>query len=439
MTEFLMPSLGADMDEGTVLEWLVKPGDVVAKGDLVAVVDTSKAAVDIETFQGGVVQEILVPPGQKVPVGTPLALLAAPGETAPAAAARQPEETAPAAAREPEEHLASPVVRRFARSSGVDLAGVHGTGAHGRITHQDVQRAADTTGSRRRVSPYARRRARELGVDPADLTALGAPGPVSAADGEAAAAARPDVTPPPAATRTAAPTAPAATAAAAAADRTAAMRRAIATLMARSKREIPHYYLTETFDLSAAQAWLRDHNAGRPVGDRLVMAALLAKATALAARQVPAVNGYWEDDAFRPAESVHLGIAVSLRGGGLVTPAIHDAADLALPDLMAALRDVVERARRGVLHRAELTDGTLTMTNLGERGAESVLGVIFPPQVALVGFGRVVERAVAVDGLVGARPTVRASLSGDHRAGDGHVGGTYLAAIGEMLERPEDL
>jgi pyruvate dehydrogenase E2 component (dihydrolipoamide acetyltransferase) len=437
MTEFLMPSLGADMDEGTVLEWLVKPGDVVAKGDLVAVVDTSKAAVDIETFQGGVVQEILVPPGQKVPVGTPLALLAAPGETAPAAAARQPGKTAPAAAREPEEHLASPVVRRFARSSGVDLAGVHGTGAHGRITHQDVQRAADTTGSRRRVSPYARRRARELGVDPADLTALGAPGPVSAADVEAAAAARPDVTPPSAATRTAAPTAPAATAAAA--DRTAAMRRAIATLMARSKREIPHYYLTETFDLSAAQAWLRDHNAGRPVGDRLVMAALLAKATALAARQVPAVNGYWEDDAFRPAESVHLGIAVSLRGGGLVTPAIHDAADLALPDLMAALRDVVERARRGVLHRAELTDGTLTMTNLGERGAESVLGVIFPPQVALVGFGRVVERAVAVDGLVGARPTVRASLSGDHRAGDGHVGGTYLAAIGEMLERPEDL
>jgi pyruvate dehydrogenase E2 component (dihydrolipoamide acetyltransferase) len=439
MTEFLMPSLGADMDEGTVLEWLVEPGDVVAKGDLVAVVDTSKAAVDIETFQGGVVQEILVPPGQKVPVGTPLALLAAPGETAPAAAARQPEETAPAAAREPEEHLASPVVRRFARSSGVDLAGVHGTGAHGRITHQDVQRAADTTGSRRRVSPYARRRARELGVDPADLTALGSPGPVSAADVEAAAAARPDVTPPSAATRTAAPTAPAATAAAAAADRTAAKRRAIATLMARSKREIPHYYLTETFDLSAAQAWLRDHNAGRPVGDRLVMAALLAKATALAARQVPAVNGYWEDDAFRPAESVHLGIAVSLRGGGLVTPAIHDAADLALPDLMAALRDVVERARRGVLHRAELTDGTLTMTNLGERGAESVLGVIFPPQVALVGFGRVVERAVAVDGLVGARPTVRASLSGDHRAGDGHVGGTYLAAIGEMLERPEDL
>jgi pyruvate dehydrogenase E2 component (dihydrolipoamide acetyltransferase) len=437
MTEFLMPSLGADMDEGTVLEWLVEPGDVVAKGDLVAVVDTSKAAVDIETFQGGVVQEILVPPGQKVPVGTPLALLAAPGETVPAAA-REPEETAPAAAaREHEEHLASPVVRRFARSSGVDLAGVHGTGAHGRITHQDVQRAADTTGSRRRVSPYARRRARELGVDPADLTALGAPGPVSAADVEAAAAARPDVTPPPAATRTAAPTAPAATAAAA--DRTAAMRRAIATLMARSKREIPHYYLTETFDLSAAQAWLRDHNAGRPVGDRLVMAALLAKATALAARQVPAVNGYWEDDAFRPAESVHLGIAVSLRGGGLVTPAIHDAADLALPDLMAALRDVVERARRGVLHRAELTDGTLTMTNLGERGAESVLGVIFPPQVALVGFGRVVERAVAVDGLVGARPTVRASLSGDHRAGDGHVGGTYLAAIGEMLERPEDL
>jgi pyruvate dehydrogenase E2 component (dihydrolipoamide acetyltransferase) len=159
----------------------------------------------------------------------------------------------------------------------------------------------------------------------------------------------------------------------------------------------------------------------------------------VAAKRVPQLNGYWVDDAFQPAPAVHLGVAVSLRGGGLVTPAIHDASDLALPDLMAALRDVVERARRGVLHRAELTDGTITLTNLGERGAESVLGVIFPPQVALVGFGRVAQRPVAVDGLLGVRPTVTATLSGDHRASDGHVGGTFLAVIGELLQRPEEL
>ena len=508
MSVFRMPSLGADMDEGTVLEWLVRPGDVVQKGDIVAVVDTAKSAVDVETFDGGVVQSILVEVGEKVPVGTPLAEIAAAGaesagtgpaepgsaEPEPAKSEPEPAKRAPAK-RAPAKHpgrgkkrprgapaapvaaepaaaapkarpdaLASPVVRHFAHTSGVDLAAVHGTGPGGRITHDDVQRAAASaqpdaaasaqpdaaasaqlaaaapTGGRARVSPYARRRARELGVDPADLVAaaLGS-GPVTARAVEAAASAsgRPGGS-----TRRAAPTSPAAASAATgstAAERAAAMRAAIATLMSRSKREVPHYYLTETFDLSTAAEWLRRRNEGLPVRERLVMAALLAKATAVAARRVPQLNGFWLEDGFRPAESVHLGVAVSLRGGGLVTPAIHDADTVALPDLMAALRDVVERARRGVLHRAELTDGTLTMTNLGERGAESVLGVIFPPQVALVGFGRVVERPMAVGGLIGVHPTVAATLSADHRASDGHVGGTFLAAIGELLERPEDL
>jgi pyruvate dehydrogenase E2 component (dihydrolipoamide acetyltransferase) len=209
--------------------------------------------------------------------------------------------------------------------------------------------------------------------------------------------------------------------------------------MARSKREIPHYYLTETLDLSVASTWLQRHNAPLPVGERVVMAALLAKATALAAHRIPDLNGFWVDDGFRPADAVHLGVAVSLRGGGLVTPAIHDAAALSVPDLMAAMRDLVERARRGVLHRAELTEGTITVTNLGERGAESVQGVIFPPQVALVGFGRVLERPVAVGGLVGVHPIVVATLSGDHRASDGHVGGRFLTTVADLMNKPEEL
>jgi pyruvate dehydrogenase E2 component (dihydrolipoamide acetyltransferase) len=217
------------------------------------------------------------------------------------------------------------------------------------------------------------------------------------------------------------------------------MRKAIGALMARSKREVPHYYLTDVVDLAAATEWLRRHNQDLPVSERVVVAALLCKATALAARQVPELNGYWVDEAFEPAEAVHLGVAVSLRGGGLVTPAIHDAASLTVPETMAALRDLVERARRGVLHRRELTEGTLTVTNLGERGAESVLGVIFPPQVGLVGFGRPVDRVVAVDGLVGVRPTTTVTLSGDHRASDGHRGGVFLEAIHTLLEHPEDL
>jgi pyruvate dehydrogenase E2 component (dihydrolipoamide acetyltransferase) len=459
MSVFRMPSLGADMDEGTVLEWLVAPGDTVHKGDIIAVVDTAKSAVDVETFDSGVVESILVAAGEKVPVGTPLAEISASPTAAEPAKPRagrpkrprrpKPEPVAAAPVRPVVAPKASPVVRRLARTSGIDLASVPGTGPDGRITHDDVVRAAaaredaevpapraaeETAAPARsaaRVSPYARRRAHELGIDPADLVGAGHTGPLLAADVEAAAVATPtNQEPEPVAPARPGPTP---------ADRAAAMRAAIAKLMARSKREVPHYYLHETIDLSAAATWLRQHNDGRPVRERLVMAALLAKATAVAAHRVPQLNGFWEADAFRPADAVHLGVAVSLRGGGLVTPAIHDADSLTPPELMLALRDLVERARRGVLHRGELTDGTLTMTNLGERGAQAVLGVIFPPQVALVGFGRVVDRPVAVDGLIGVHPTVDVTLSGDHRASDGHVGGTFLAIVAELLERPEDL
>jgi pyruvate dehydrogenase E2 component (dihydrolipoamide acetyltransferase) len=221
-------------------------------------------------------------------------------------------------------------------------------------------------------------------------------------------------------------------------DRQAAMRHAVGELMARSKREIPHYYLATTIDLTAATAWLVDQNAQRPVTERLLPAALLLKATALAAREVPAMNGFW-DDGFQPATGVHLGIAVSLRGGGLIAPALHDADTLTLDELMAGLRDLVERARTGRLRSSEMSDPTLTVTNLGEQGAEEVYGVIYPPQVALVGFGKVTERPWASGGMVGARPTVRATLAADHRASEGHEGSRFLAILDRLLHAPEDL
>jgi pyruvate dehydrogenase E2 component (dihydrolipoamide acetyltransferase) len=241
----------------------------------------------------------------------------------------------------------------------------------------------------------------------------------------------------------AAPAAPApvtpAPAAAPATDRAEAMRHAIAVLMARSKREVPHYYLSTTIDLGRAMTRVGELNADRPLAQRLVPAALLLKATAAAVRKVPQLNGYWVDDAFAPADQVNLGVAVALRGGGLIAPAIPDADRLDLDALMAALRDLVTRARSGRLRQSEMTNGTLTVTNLGDRGVESVFGVIYPPQVALVGFGRVVERPWAVDGLLGVRPVVTATLSADHRATDGHLGGLFLSAVDELLQKPEDL
>jgi pyruvate dehydrogenase E2 component (dihydrolipoamide acetyltransferase) len=217
------------------------------------------------------------------------------------------------------------------------------------------------------------------------------------------------------------------------------MRAAIAALMARSKREIPHYYLTETVDLGDAMAWMRDRNRQLPVPKRLVPAALLLKAAAVALRAVPELNGFWIDDRFVAGEDVHLGVAIALRGGGLVAPAIHRAADLELPELMASLRDLVARTRAGRLRRTELSDGTVTVSNMGDQGAESIIGVIYPPQVALVGFGRIVDRPWAVHGLIGVRPVVTVTLSADHRATDGATGARYLQTLAHLLERPEEL
>ena len=154
---------------------------------------------------------------------------------------------------------------------------------------------------------------------------------------------------------------------------------------------------------------------------------------------MPQLNGFHDKGAYRAGPGIHVGWAISLRGGGLVTPAIHDADRKPLPELMLALRDLVQRARAGGLRSSELTDPTITVTSLGERGAESVLGVIYPPQVAIVGFGRVVERPWVVDGLVVVRALVTATLAADHRASDGAIGGQLLAAIDRALQAPEDL
>jgi pyruvate dehydrogenase E2 component (dihydrolipoamide acetyltransferase) len=215
------------------------------------------------------------------------------------------------------------------------------------------------------------------------------------------------------------------------------MRQAIAAAMARSKKEIPHYYLAAEIDLSRALTWLGEENRRRSVADRILPAALLLRAVARAAREVPEMNGRFADGAFQPASAVHLGVVVSLRQGGLVAPAIHDADGKALGELMRALADLVGRARSGGLRSSELADGTLTVTNLGDLGAEVGFGVIYPPQVAIVGFGRITERPRVVEGRIEARPCVTATLAADHRVSDGLRGAQFLAALDRHLQSPE--
>jgi pyruvate dehydrogenase E2 component (dihydrolipoamide acetyltransferase) len=217
------------------------------------------------------------------------------------------------------------------------------------------------------------------------------------------------------------------------------MRSAIASAMARSKREIPHYYLATDVDVSRAVAWLAAENARRSVGDRLLLGVLLLKATAKALVRVPELNGHYRDGRFAPGAGVHLGVAIAVRGGGLLAPALLDVDQKPLATLMSELRDLVARARRARLRGAETTAATLTVTSLGDLGVDAVYGVIQPPQVALVGFGAVRERPWAEAGLLGVRPVVTMTLSADHRVSDGLRGARLLSAIARELGEPERL
>jgi pyruvate dehydrogenase E2 component (dihydrolipoamide acetyltransferase) len=387
MAEFLMPILTADMSAGTLVEWRKKPGDTLERGDIIALVETDKGLIDIEVFTPGVLERIVVPPGTTVPTGTVLAIVReaarAGAPTAPIAPPPVPAAPAvvapPLTAAPPGRLKISPLARKLAAALGVDPATVRGTGAGGAITREDVQRAA---------------------------------------------AARPAA---PAEAPRAAP------------DRQARLRQAIGAAMARSKREIPHYYLATTIDMHRAMTWLAEENLRRPVPDRLLYGVLLIKAVALALKEVPELNSVWRGSEPVRSEAVHVGVAISLRGGGLVAPALHDTAGQSLGDLMRQFRDLVQRARSGGLRSSELSDPTITITSLGEQGVESVFGIIFPPQVAIVGFGKLVERPWVAEGRLVARPVLTATLSADHRVSDGHRGGLFLAAVDRLLQEPSRL
>ena len=210
--------------------------------------------------------------------------------------------------------------------------------------------------------------------------------------------------------------------------------------MSRSKREIPHYYLSELIAFEAAITWLAERNRERAPAERLLPAALLLKAVAMALRRYPEFNGFWRDERFVAGGGIHLGVAIALRSGGLVAPALHDVDHRNTDAITRALLDLVRRTRAGSLRSSELADATLTVTNLGERSVESVLGVIYPPQVALVGFGHIASRPYADEhGALRALPMLTATLAADHRASDGHRGALLLSEMREVLQEPAAL
>jgi pyruvate dehydrogenase E2 component (dihydrolipoamide acetyltransferase) len=406
MAEFRMPSLGADMDAGTLVLWKVKPGDRVKRGDVIAEVETQKGIIEVEIFEEGSIEQIIIQPGQLVPVGTVLATLCVEGALAGAVVrVTEGEPAVPAAPKVVAEVLAPKTAPRPAAETRI------------------------------RISPLARKLAAELGIDLSTVTPA-ADGTVNRAEVEQAAAAKKAAeklakAPPPA--EKPAVTRPAAT------DFQAGMRQAIAAAMARSNREIPHYYLETQIDLSRALKWLESENLKRSIKDRILPAVLLLKATALALRDVPELNGYWLDDRHQPQESIHVGFAISLRQGGLVAPAIHHTDMKTLDELVEAMRDLIMRTRAGRLRSSEMSDATITLTNLGDMGVEKVFGVIYPPQVALVGFGKIREQPWAENGMLGIRQVLTATLAADHRATDGARGGQFLTALNRHLQEVEKL
>jgi pyruvate dehydrogenase E2 component (dihydrolipoamide acetyltransferase) len=376
--EFRLPSLGADMEQGKLAQWLKQPGDAVRRGEAIAVVETDKGMIDVECFHDGVLERHVVAPGAVVPVGTVLAWIEGEAD-AMAIPSRAPEAAAAGPAAPSTRVRSTPAARQRAQALGVDLASVAGSGPDGLVRIEDVERqVAERPG--------------------ASAGAVGGP-----------------------------PAAP------------GGMRAAIAAAMSRAKREIPHYYLSHDVDFFAARAFLEQHNAGVSVADRLLEAVLLVKAIARAAAEVEGFNGHYGAGGFQRAAAVHVGTAIALRGGGLVAPALLDADRKDLATLMREFSDLVTRVRAGHMRSGELAAPTITLTSLGAEGVDALFPVINPPQVAIVGAGSVRERPWVARGELLVRPVLTLGLAADHRVTDGRAGARFLRRIEALLADPATL
>lgn len=378
--DFVLPSLGADMDSGRVVEWRVEIGDHVGRGDIVAVVETEKSDIDVEIWHDGIVEQYLVELGDEITVGTPIARMIGEG---------------------PSTRVAEPATER----SGADVPPP--------VPQRNGIEPPEAGAGQVLASPYARRLAAERGVDLAEVRGSGPRGAVTAADLTAPHPTPPSQTDP------------------------RSMRRVIADRMARSNREIPHYHLLRQVDITDLLAWLATENESRPISARILPAACYVQAVARAAARHPALNGFWTDDQFVAGPTVNVAMAISLRRGGLVAPHIASTDQLSVAEIMEHLTEMVAAARSGNLKSRWMTGSTITITNLGDSGADLVHGVISPPQVALVGIGRPVRRPWVVGDDIVVRTIVDVTLAADHRATDGVSGSRFLDTLAAQLERRE--
>ena len=359
MSKFLMPSLGADMESAVLMEWLVEEGDKVTKGQVIAEIETSKGVIEIEVFEDGIIEKLLVEVETECKVGTPLAIIGS-----------------------------------------------------------DIKESEE---ERIRISPAARRKADELGVDLSKLTPKD--GVIQLSQVEAVATKK-IKTHKKEKTKTTTKD---------------GMRQAIAAAMSRSNAEIPHYYLSTSINMTPALKYLEELNKQRSIKDRILPVAMLIRGVVLALKEVPQLNGFWQSNSHIISKEIHLGFAIALRKGGLMTPALLDAQNLNLNETMNSLGDLISRTRGGKLRSTEMTRQTVTLTNLGDLGVESVYGVIYPPQLAVMGLGAIVDAPWAEGDALCVRKVMQATIAGDHRATDGRIGAQFLDKLNQFLQSPEEL
>jgi len=404
--EVTMPQMGADMTEGTLLKWLKQVGDPVAAGDILAEIETDKATIELESYDSGTLIRQVAAEGDVVPVGDVIAILGAESETVPEVD-RKP------GAGTPARRTIEPEARKQAAPAPSSPA------------------ATGQAEGRPRISPVARNIAREAGLDVSALSGSGPDGRILRRDVEAAMAAAPASPPRPAPPRQAAP-------AADTVEGFSKMRQAIARRMTLSKQTQPHYYLTLDIDMTAAMAFREQFNASATDEQRVSINDLVVKACAIALERHPKFNAEFSDDGLVHHGRVNVCIGVAL-DDGLIAPALLDCQSKSLGRIAVESKDLINRAKTGSLKADEYSDGTFTITNLGAFGVETLIGIINPPQAAILGVGSVMPQAVVRDGQVAVRQVMKVALSADHRVSDGAEGARFIKEIQALLEGPAAL
>jgi pyruvate dehydrogenase E2 component (dihydrolipoamide acetyltransferase) len=427
--DVVMPALGMAQETGTLIRWLKREGESVAKGEPVMEVETDKATVEIESPASGILSHVRAHEGEEVPVGQVIAVILSPGEaTAPKSASK---------------HEVSPVAQRMAEEQGVDLALVKPTG--GRIRKEDVlayleqssvakerpsavvTALASGNGAARRIpaSPKARRLAAERGVDLSTLTGSGPGGAVLAQDVPAQAVAP------------AAPSAPIAAPPSADVESMSSAWRVMASRMTQSWTSAPHFYLAREVR-AAALVEMRSRltqTFARRGSIKLTYTDLLVKIAAMTLREHPRLNASWSESGIQTHLDINIGLAVGI-DDGLVVPVIHTADRLSLGEIAALRADLIQRTGDHRLRPADLSDGSFTISNLGMYNVDAFMAVVNPPQAAILAVGRIAERVVPENGQPVVRPTFVLTLSVDHRVADGLRAAKFLDDLVILIEEP---